>query len=178
MLRLMKYKNIAISGDIGTGKSTLARLLSEKLNWEYISAGNYFREWYKKQGMDVSKVYGIPEEEDRKMEADFKKEMSEKSNVVFESRLAGWLAQDYKETLKVLCVVDSETAYKRVAKRDSVSEDEAEMLSSQRAKDLVEKFNKLYGVSNFLDPKYFDLVIDTTNLNPAQVLEKVLQKLN
>lgn len=173
----MKFKNIAISGDIGTGKSTLARLLSEKLGWEYVSAGNYFRDWYKAQGLDVSKVYGIPEEEDRKMEADFKKEMAEKSDVVFESRLAGWLAQDYPGTLKVLCIVDSEEAYKRVAKRDSVSVEEAEKLSKQRAKDLVDKFNKLYGVSDFVDPKYFNLVIDTTNLNPDQVLEAVLNKL-
>ena len=172
-----KFKNIAISGDIGTGKSTLARLLSEKLGWEYVSAGNYFRVWYKSKGMDVSKVYGIPEEEDRKMEADFKKEMAERSNIVFESRLAGWLAQDYLKTLKVLCVVDSEEAYKRVAKRDSVSVEEAEKLSKQRGKDLVDKFNKLYGVSDFLDPKYFDLVIDTTNLSPEQVLEKVLNKI-
>jgi len=174
----MKFKNIAISGDIGTGKSTLARLLSEKLKWEYISAGNYFREWYKSKGMDVSKVYGIPEEEDRKMEASFQKEMQEKDGVVFESRLAGWLAREFAETLKVLCVVDSETAYKRVAKRDSVSEEEAEKLSKQRAKDLVDKFNKLYGVSDFLDEKYFDLVIDTTSLSPDQVLEEVLEKLN
>ena len=174
---MQKYKNIAISGDIGTGKSTLARLLSEKLNWEYVSAGNYFREWYKNQGMDVSKVYGIPEDEDRKMEADFKKEMALKSGTIFESRLAGWLAKDYEETLKVLCTVDDETAYKRVAKRDSVSEVEAKALSKKRAKDLVDKFNNLYGVSDFLDAKYFDLVIDTTNLNPNQVLEKVLEKL-
>ena len=173
----MKYKNIAISGDIGTGKSTLARLLSEKLDWKYVSAGNYFRDWYKSKEIDVSKVYGIPEDEDRKMEADFKKEMAEKSHVVFESRLAGWLAKDYPKTLKVLCVVDSEEAYRRVAKRDSVPIEEAEKLSKQRAKDLVNKFNKLYGVSDFLDSKYFDLVIDTTNLNPGQVLEKVLERL-
>lgn len=174
----MKYKNVAISGDIGTGKSTLARLLSEKLNWEYISAGNYFRDWYKAQGMDVSKVYGIPEDEDRKMEADFKREMLEKSDTIFESRLAGWLAKDYPETLKVLCVVDPQEAFKRVAKRDSVSVEEAERLSKQRAKDLFDKFNKLYGVSDFLDPKYFDLVIDTTNLKPEDVLQKVLDKFN
>lgn len=174
----MKYKNIAISGDIGTGKSTLARHLSEKLAWEYISAGNYFRDWYKSKGMDVSKVYGIPEEEDRKMEASFQKEMKEKAGVVFESRLAGWLARDYPETLKVLCIVEDEEAYKRVAKRDSVSEQEAEKLSKQRANDLVDKFNKLYGVSDFLDPKYFDLVIDTTNLSPKEVMEKVLENLD
>jgi CMP/dCMP kinase len=173
-----KFKNIAISGDIGTGKSTLARLLSEKLNWKYVSAGNYFRDWYKAQGMDVSKVYGIPEEEDRKMEADFKKEMAEKSNVVFESRLAGWLAQDYPETLKVLCTVKDFEAYKRVAKRDSVSVEEAEELSKQRAKDLVDKFNKLYGVSDFLDERYFDLVINTSNKTPQQVLEVVLKELS
>lgn len=172
-----KYKNIAISGDIGTGKSTLARLLSEKLNWEYISAGNYFRDWYKSKGMDVSKVYGIPEEEDRKMEASFQKEMKEKNGVVFESRLAGWLARDYPETLKVLCTVENEEAYKRVSKRDSVSEAEAKTLSIQRSKDLKDKFNKLYDVSDFLDEKYFDLVIDTTNLKPDEVLQKVLEKL-
>ncbi len=175
---MIKYKNIAISGDIGTGKSTLAKLLSEKLNWKYVSAGNYFREWYKNQGMDVSKVYGIPEEEDRKMEADFQKDMAEKTDIVFESRLAGWLAKDYAKTLKVLCTVEPEEAYRRVAGRDSVSEVEAKALSQKRAKDLVDKFNNLYAVSDFLDEKYFDLVIDTTNLSPEKVLEKVLDKLN
>jgi CMP/dCMP kinase len=172
-----KYKNIAISGDIGTGKSTLSKLLAEKLGWEYISAGNFFRDWYKAQGMEVSKVYGIPEEEDRKMEESFKQKMQENSNTIFESRLAGWLAKDYPETLKVLCVVEEETGFKRVAKRDSVSKEDAQKLSLQRSKDLREKFQKLYGVSDFLDSKYFDLVIDTTNLSPEKVLQKVLEKL-
>ena len=173
----MKFKNITISGDIGTGKSTLGRLLAEKLGWQYLSAGNFFRDWYKSKGMDVSKVYGIPEKEDRKMEESFKKQMEEKQNVIFESRLAGWLAKDYPETLKVLCIVEEEEAYKRVAKRDSVSEEEAKELSNQRSKDLKDKFEKLYGVSDFLDAKYFDLVINTTNLSPGEVLGKVLEKL-
>ncbi len=73
--------------------------------------------------------------------------------------------------------MENEEAYKRVSKRDSVSEEEAKTLSIQRSKDLVDKFNKLYQVSDFLDGKYFDLVIDTTNLKPNEVLEKVLEKL-
>jgi cytidylate kinase len=54
---------------------------------------------------------------------------------------------------------------------------EAKKNAKLRAEALTRKFKKLYGVKNHLDPKYFDLVIDTTNKTPEQVLEIVLAKL-
>ena len=40
-----------------------------------------------------------------------------------------------------------------------------------------EKFENLYGVKNFLDPEYFNLVVDTTNMDPLETLEFVLDAL-
>ena len=38
------------------------------------------------------------------------------------------------------------------------------------------KFRKLYADENFLDPRFFDLVIDTTNTEPEEVAEKIVRK--
>lgn len=40
---MIKYKRISISGLAGSGKSTVGKLLSEKLNYEFVSVGNYSR---------------------------------------------------------------------------------------------------------------------------------------
>ncbi len=172
-----KYKNIAISGDIGTGKSTLGKLLAEKLGWNYLSAGAYFREWHEANNIKLEETEKIPEKTDLEVDSSFQKQMETKENIIFESRLAGWLAQKFPKVLRVLCVTDFEVAMQRVAKREGVTAKEATDFSKKRSDAIAEKFKRIYDIDDFLDPKYFNLVIDTTNTLPEQALEKVLDKL-
>lgn len=44
---------ISITGDLGSGKSTIAKLLSKKLGFDYISTGAIFREIAKEYGVEV-----------------------------------------------------------------------------------------------------------------------------
>lgn len=173
----MKYKNIAISGEIGTGTTTLASSLSEILNWKHLNTGEYFRQWHKEHNIDLEDTKKIPQDLDRKVDMDFQKLMREGEGIVFEARLAGWLAEDFGEVLKILLVCDFNTAMRRVSKREEKGIEEVKEENSRRSQALLEKFKDLYGVKNYLDPQYFDLVIDTTNLNQQQVLELVLEKL-
>lgn len=174
----MKYKNLAISGDIGTGKSTLGKLLAEKLGWEYLSGGAHIRDWYKSKGIDFSKINAVPEQVDRDLEDDFKKKMEEGSGIIFESRLAGWLAKDMNGILKILCVTDFEEAVKRVSKREGKGEEQVMQDMKTRAAGLREKFKRLYGVDDFLDEKYFDLICNTTNNSPENCMKMVMDKLS
>lgn len=176
-LKPIGFKNIAISGDIGTGKSTLGKLLAEKLEWEYLSGGEHIREWYKEKGIDFSQINAVPEQVDRDLEDDFKRKMEEGSGIVFESRLAGYLAKDMDGILKILCVTDFEEAVKRVAKREGKGEKQVREEMKTRAEGLREKFKRLYGVDDFLDEKYFDLVCDTTKNSAESCLEMVMEKL-
>lgn len=173
----MKINNIAVSGPIGSGKTTLAKNLAKKLGWKYISTGEFFRNWHKENNIPLAQSEKIPEELDRMIDRDYQNLMLEKQNCVFESHLAGWLAKDIPTTFKVLCTAAFRTRMERTAKRESVSIDDAIKETNARAESHRVKFKKLYGVEDRFDPRYFNLVVDTTYQSPEKVLELVLKKL-
>jgi predicted cytidylate kinase len=172
----MKYKNIAISGGSGTGKTTLSNNLAKELGWKHLNNGEFVRAWYAQNAVDLNRTDQIPESVDRRIDGEFLERMKADSNTIFESRLAGWQSRDLSDVFKVLCTVDFDVALKRVSKRDLSTTEEARATIHHREEGLAEKFKKFYGVENYLDPQYFDLVVNTTTLNPQEVLEKVLEK--
>lgn len=174
----MKYLNIAISGEIGTGKSTLSRNLVKNLGWKYVNLGDFFRKWHEDNNIPLENTTKIPPELDKKIDFGFQDQMAEDSDTVFEARLAGWLAKDLPKVLKVLVVCDFNIAMERAAKREHAPFEEVIKLNQIRSNGHKEKFKKLYGVDDFLDPKYFDLVVDTSHITPEAALEEVLKKLN
>lgn len=172
-----KIRNISVSGNIGTGKTTLAKNLAQKLGWTHLHAGEYFRQWHKLHNLPLDQTEKIPPQVDREMDFDYQRMMGSEEKIVFESHLAGWLAKDLEDVFKILCVTDFKVSMERAAKRDGLSVEEATKLAKARSLALGRKFKKLYGVKNHLDPKYFNLVVDTTNKTPEEVLEYVLKSM-
>ena len=170
-----KFKNVVISGGIGTGKSTLARNLASELEWGMISSGEWFRRWHQEQGISLDQPDLVPKDVDEQLDFGLQKKMKEEEGIVFESHLGGWLAQDLPETLKVLCITEWDTQIERAAKRDGKSFLEEERFAKKRGETLAKKFKKLYDVEDTFDQKYFNLVVDTTTLTPKQVLTQVLE---
>ncbi|MBI2595871.1 AAA family ATPase [Candidatus Daviesbacteria bacterium] len=164
------FKNIAVSGAIATGKSTLARNLAQTLGWQWLSAGEYFRKWHGKHKIPLHHSGKVPQELDKKFDKHFQNLMKNKEHVVFESHLAGFFAKDYPQTFKVLCCSELKTRIKRAAK-------EAAKSIKMRAESHRRKFKKLYGVENRLDESYFNLVVDTTAKTPEEVLQFVLKSI-
>jgi cytidylate kinase len=177
MVKIIPYKNIAISGDISSGKSTLARNLANALGWKNISAGSFFREWHQKNNIPVQNPEEVPEELDRKIDGEFKSQMKESKNVIFESHLAGWLAKDLDRTFKILITADFDERMRRAALREDCSIKDAIKQSERRAKLLADKFKKLYGVDNSFNKEYFDLFVDSTKKSKEEVLETALKAL-
>ncbi len=173
----MKFKNIVVSGDISTGKSTLAHNLARELNWEYLSTGEYFRKWHKEHNIPLEKTNQVPESVDKEIDYCYQQKMKNEERIVFESHLGGYLAKDLLETFKVLCVTDWDKRIERAAKRDGINLEEAYKNVFERSKMLADKFKKLYGVENTFDPKYFNLIVDTSEKSPQDVLDVVLKSL-
>src|SRR5258708_5912693 len=173
----LTFKNIAVSGDVSTGKSTLAKNLAKDLGWEYLSVGEFVRRWYERYDFSLEDVYKIPEEMDREIERDFQQMMRDKKGVVFESHLGGWLAKDIKTTCKILCIADFDTRMQRAAKREGVSVKQATLDATKRSTDLAKKFKRLYGVTNGFKKSYFNLIVDTTVKSKEEVLQSVLNKI-
>ena len=186
-VELPGINNIAISGRIGTGKSTLASHLSEALNWHLIDAGKVFRKIAKDQGFDIKETNKIPETVDRAYEDKTLETLENGHKNVVQSHLAGYMARDIKHVFKILVVCDKngmddlDIRIDRIMNRDLISSEDAKADAKQREESLVNKFRRLY-VNNdqnwvYWDPKYFDLIVNTYSLNQKEALDFVLNHL-
>ncbi|MCH7530079.1 AAA family ATPase, partial [Patescibacteria group bacterium] len=56
-----RYRNIIVCGDVGTGTTTLSKELAKKLGWRHISAGNFFRKYFKKHNIPLWDKLSVPD---------------------------------------------------------------------------------------------------------------------
>ena len=77
--------------------------------------------------------------------------------------------------LKVLLTADEDTRIRRAYDRSINHEETA---ADVKKRDLAHdtKFRKLYADENFLDSKFFDMVIDNTNLEAEKVVKKIISR--
>lgn len=177
---VLKYRNIAVSGKIATGTSTLARNLVNVLGWQYINVGALQREFDRMHGIDENQqgASARTDKHEQQMEQMTKDKLVQNSALVYEAWLAGFVARDIPGVLRVLTICSNEAIrIDRVVNRDNTSVEEAKHWIKQREEENITKWQKLYDKHDFWDPRYFDLVIDTYSSGQLETLGKVLDKL-
>lgn len=116
----------------------------------------------------------MPDELDKKVDHDLTT-LAEKGGVVIDADYIGYFTRELPHVLKVLLTCDYKTRIARaLARTHTHSETEEEI--KLREVGLDKKFRRLYANVYFLDPKFFDLVIDTTNNSQEVVAKKIEQK--
>lgn len=174
---------ITISGLPGSGKSTISRLLAEKLNYEHYSSGDFVRQLAKENNQDVLTFYKNAEnnpEVDYKIDKRQEQLGKEKDNFIIDGRLSFFFIP---HSIKVFLDVNLEIAASRIfeAKRSEEtnyeSYEHAKKEIGERVKNEVKRYSLLYGV-NYLDKNNFDFIIDTTNLTPEQITDKIINFLS
>lgn len=170
----MKFRSIIISGQIAAGSSTAAKTLAQKLNLKYHSAGDFFRKYMLGRDIPLYAKDQIPDDLDQQMDQELTK-LADQGGVVIDADYAGYFTRDMPHVLKVLLTCDYQTRLARALTRVHTHV-ETEQEIKKREEGLDTKFRKLYANENFLDPKFFDLVIDTTNTPKEEVVEKIVSK--
>ena len=169
-----KYRSIAISGQIAAGSTTAAKTLSEKLGLGYHSAGDFFRKYLLDHNIPLYAKNQIPDELDRKIDEELTK-LADDGGVVIEADYIGYFTRNIPHVLRVLLTCDEKVRIKRaLLRKHTHTETEEEIKLRERGLDA--KFRKLYADENFLDSKFFDLVIDTTNTPVGEVVEQISKK--
>jgi cytidylate kinase len=183
----LKYSSIAISGRPGAGRSTLLknlRIIVEPLDWEIFSGGDWARKFAIESGKHaaddpkhhLATDYG--DDVDYQIDQALREKISDPTiHMAVESWIAGWNARGLKHVLKVLLMCDDALRIDRVVNRDNISVDEAKQHLFMREDANIGKWERLYKVSDFWDPKYYDLVINTYSHGPKETLNLVLQAL-
>ncbi len=167
----MRFKNIVVSGDVGTGTSTLAIGLAKKLYWKHKSAGDIFRVYFRKNNIPLWNKSKIPDEFDEKIDNNFLDKMKNEEHIVFDSHYGGWFARNLSDIYRVLLTCDKDLAVKRIIDREHTHK-EASGEIEERRKQLRAKFKKLYSDDNYENPKLFNLVIDTTKISIDETIKK------
>lgn len=173
-IKIMKTK-ITLSGFAGAGKSSVGKIIQEKLNFEFISVGNYARQFARKQyGITINEFQEKCTEEpelDNLIDKKFKMICNNKANIVIDYRL-GFLF--IKNAFHVLLKVSEENASTRISLDNRNDETISVRAIKQRNQDMRERFQKIYEV-DFTNEKNYDLVIDTDSLTPNEVANLIIE---
>lgn len=172
---------IAISGELGSGKSSVARLLAEALGVQHFSTGDAQRAIAEKRGVSTLELNRIAAEDptiDEEVDGLIKSLAATHESFVIDSRLA-WHFIPW--SFKVHLIVRPSEAVRRVESRSGVAEayrssEEARRALASRAALEAQRFEELYGVR--IDAlRNYDLVVETTRLNVEGVAEEVMRAL-
>lgn len=184
-IQLQGIKNITVSGRIGTGKTTLAEHLAEKLGWQVLDGGKIFRKLTKEMGAHIKDTHKRPDSFDIAYEEKIKKMLQEEEGHIIQSHLAGFDAQGINGVYKILVVCKDEDGkdktsvrVDRLMNRDNMSVKEAKEEVLEREEQNLIKFRRLYAKNDpnwvYWDKKYYDLIINTFSLNQKEALKTVL----
>jgi cytidylate kinase len=165
-IALAGIRNITISGRIGAGATTLAKKLSDVLNWPLLEGGDLFEKIHKQ--LNISQV-------------------DDKQQII-QSHLAGFDIQGISGVYKILVICQdlsgedkADIRIDRLMNRDGISLSEAKHEALVREEENLTKFRKLYAHNDqswiYWDPKYYDLIVNTYSLNREEALEFVLAKI-
>ena len=176
-------QTITISGSVGSGKSTVSKMLAQKLGWQYYSTGMAQRKIAEEMGVTTIELNALTIKDksiDERIDAVFKNPPWGNDNCVVDSRLAFHFVP---KSFKVCLTVRDEVAGERIF-NDSARSGEQKYDSVQQSTEAAIKrhqlelihFQKNYDL-DIDDKNNFDLVVDTTHLTPEQVCQAILATL-
>ncbi len=171
------YEKITLSGKICTGKSTLFKDLSESLHWPTYSAGQFFRLYVTKHNLTLEKADEQNPQITKEVDYGMQKMLKEQPHIILEGWMAGIMADDLPDVLRILLICDDVERIKRFAERENVTEEIAREKIYEREANLFDKLEEIYNRRDFVDPQNYNLVIDTTVKTSFDVLTVVLKHL-
>lgn len=177
-----KKTKISITGDLGSGKSTVCRYLKENFGLNVYSIGLIQRSLAQKYNMNIYEFNRYMEthpEIDEEIDTELTKIGKREEDMVLDSRMAWHFVPG---SFKVYLSVQLDAAAQRVIRdqRGTVesyaSLDEAKSRLAERKRSENLRYITKYGV-DCSNPDNYDLIIDTTCISPEQVAETIMSKL-
>ena len=172
---------LTISGLHGTGKSTIGKLISQKLGIRYYSTGQAFRDLAKEKNFTLEEFTDHVEKNPNvdKLLDDKIIEIALKNNVIIDSQLSAYILESIAD-FKILLTCPLETRVNRMSERDNSLYEEKLKETLIREKSELARFNKLYNIdlnNQIMIENLYDLIIDTAELTIEEISELIVAAL-
>jgi len=182
---------ITISGNPGSGKSTVAKILIEKLNLERVYTGGIMREMAKERSQTLEEFLDyltsnmeLEKEIDRRVVEKARELEKGGNDVIAEGRpqfhlipesVKIFIKVDPKEGARRIWhdLKDKETSAERNQEQANSVEEVIELSTNRDATD-AKRYMKLYGVDH-RDEKNYDFIVDSTEIGAQQVAAKIIE---
>jgi CMP/dCMP kinase len=173
-------RSVVVNGDLGSGKSTVSRLLAHRLGIRRISVGDVYRDLARQRAMTALELNLHAELDDKidyyvdQIQSDI---AASAERVVVDSRLAWFF---FTDALKVHVITDPTVAAQRVVQRpaDAVehyrSVDEARQRLAERSESERVRFLERYGADKTRLRNY-DVVCDSTRATPEEIVARIVE---
>ncbi|HME19172.1 MAG TPA: cytidylate kinase family protein [Nitrososphaerales archaeon] len=175
---------IVVSGMPAVGKTTVSRILAEKLSLRVVGGGDVLKEMAVEEGFTPGgedwwdTAEGMKFLNERKKSPDFDKEVdsrllkkAKKGDVVITSYPLPWLTKD---GIKVWLSGSVENRAARMSRRDHVSLAKCRKVLAVRDTENYKLYRTIYQIEFGRDLTPFDLIVDTESVDEAQVADIVL----
>lgn len=175
--------HITLTGNLGSGKSTICKILQDQYGFEIYSTGKVQRQLAEEMNLTVLEMNQLMCSDSKydsmidDATARISRENKDK-NIVFDSRLAWHFVE---KSFKVFLMVSLDVAANRVMndQRGAVESyknvADAKDQLAKRAENENQRYKELYQVEYF-DFNNYDLVIDSTYSSPQAVVELLMSE--
>ena len=169
---------ITISGEAGSGKSSAANYVAEKLDITHYSNGDFMRSMAKERGVTILELNKLSEKDktiDEELDQRQIKLGKEKDNFIIDSRLGfHFIPNSFKVLLKADLKTRAERIFgdKRSEEHNESLQDTMNNIENRQASEKA-RYRELYGI-DYMDESNYDLVLDTTDMPIEGVGEAVI----
>ncbi len=186
MVQVQPGTKITLTGDLGSGKSVVSRILCEQTGFEYISTGRVQRQLAQELGIDTLEMNRRADTDpsiDERIDSIFIALGKDPKGYIIDSRMAWFFLPD---SFKIFLQTDVHIAVQRIlndpdrsSENYQTPEEAAQKILARKASENA-RFLTKYG-ADCSDLNNFDLVINTANRSQsavADVIFKVLEAKN
>ena len=171
---------ITISGKAGSGKSTIAKILSKRLGLKHYSVGDVMRKMAAEKGIPVLELNKMAEKDksiDLELDSRLKILGKTEDNFVIDGRLTAYFIPNAEA--RVFLSAKDKVRAQRIMKDKRIQEKSKslkEMIGSigKREESEKKRYKGYYNV-DYTKKKLYNCIIDTTNLSPDEVVGKIMK---
>ncbi len=164
-------KNIVLTGIMGTGKTTVGRVLSKKLGLKFIDMDS---EIEKQEGLKIKEIFEeYGEERFRDIESEMAIKAAKNKKVVISTGGGIVLRDENIDTLSENGIIVNLTAIPETIIERTIANDDRPLLNVENPLDklntLLEQREPLY--------KKADIIVDTNNRSPIMIAEEIIENI-
>ena len=171
---------ITISGPPGSGKTTACSNLSEVLGLKAVVFGKIFRELAAEKNLTLGQLGAIAESDpsiDEMIDSRILEIARENEDIILESRLSAYmLTRNEIPAFRIYLDASPDVRMARVGLREGETFEEAHAKTVERQNSEAKRYMMYYGI-DINDRSVYDLVVNTDDLTPEEVLSTILDAL-